>query len=180
MKIEKNRFVSLSYKLEVDGQIPDQSRPGQPLEFPFGAGYLLPAFEAHIEGLSAGDKFEFTLTPEQGYGEVIREAIVELAKETFMINGQIEEGLLTPGNQIPMSDSQGNRLLGTVVEVGEVVKMDFNHPMAGKTLHFTGEIVDVGETRPEDPRPPGGCSCGCEGGCDEHDHKGGCDCGGCH
>lgn len=178
MKIAEKTFVSLNYKLEVDGKIADQSRPGSPLEFPFGEGYLLPKFEENIAGLEPGDKFSFTLTPAEGYGEIVKEAVVELPKDVFMINGTIEDGLLTIGNQIPMSDANGNRLLGTVVAVGDTVTMDFNHPMAGKTLNFSGEIVGVREVRPEDLHPAGGCSgCGCDEDCGGHDHDCGC---GCH
>jgi len=180
MKIAEKTFVSLDYKLEVDGRIADRAQPGHPLEFPFGAGYLLPKFEENIAGLEPGDKFSFTLSPAEGYGEVMKEAIIELSKDGFMVNGTVEDGLLTVGNQIPMSDANGNRLLGTVVAVGDTVTMDFNHPMAGKTLNFTGEIVGVREVKPEDLQPAGGCgSCGCDcgDGCDGHDHDCGC---GCH
>ena len=174
MKISENTFVALDYKLEVDGAIADQSQPGQPLKFAYGMGMLLPKFEEAIAGLSAGDEFKFTLTPEHGYGEIIKEAVVELPKATFEVDGAIEPGLLEVGNMIPMADQQGNRLMGRVVAVTEVVTMDFNHPMAGKTLNFSGKIVEVREITPDDLQGfagGGGCSCGCEDGgdcsCDE-------------
>ena len=56
MKVEMNKMVAVDYKLTVDGQIADQSRPGQPLEFIFGTGMLLPKFEAAIEGKEPGEK----------------------------------------------------------------------------------------------------------------------------
>lgn len=195
MKIAENTFVALDYKLEVDGAIADQSQPGQPLKFAYGMGMLLPKFEEAIAGLEPGDTFKFTLSPADGYGEVIKEAVVELPKDVFMINGEVENGLLEVGNTIPMADQQGNRLLGRVVAVGEVVTMDFNHPMAGKTLNFSGKIDNVRELTPEDLQGfagggSQGCSCGCEdggdcscdGGCasdkaDGGNEKGGCSCG---
>ena len=88
------------------------------------------------------------------------------------------EDILFEGSQVPMSDAQGNRMMGIVKEVGEsTVKMDFNHPMAGKTLNFDVEVVSVRDVTPEDLQ--GGCSCGdcgddCGGGCDHE--KGHCDC----
>lgn len=176
MRIGENTFVSLDYKLVVDGQIADQSQPGQPLKFAYGMGMLLPKFEEAIAGLQSGDQFAFTLKPEDGYGEVIQEAIVELPKDVFTVNGEIEEGLLNVGNQIPMSDNQGNRLLGKVVAVGETVKMDFNHPMAGSTLNFTGQIVDVKELTPEDLQQFTG-DCGCESDCDCGEGSDTCACG---
>ncbi|MDR2894706.1 MAG: FKBP-type peptidyl-prolyl cis-trans isomerase [Alistipes sp.] len=189
MKIGENTFVALDYKLEVDGAIADQSQPGQPLRFAYGMGMLLPKFEEAVAGLEPGAEFAFTLTPTEGYGETIKEAVVELPVNVFEVNGEVEPGLLEVGNMIPMSDQQGNRLMGRVVSVAEVVVMDFNHPMAGKTLNFTGKIVDVREVTPEDLQGfagggGGGCSCGCDDGdcsgdCSEGGGKkdGGCSCG---
>ena len=117
MKVAQNKFVSVDYKLTVDGQIADQSSEGHPLEFIFGTGMLLPKFEAAILGKEVGDKVSFTLEPKDGYGELIEEAIVDLPKNIFMIDGKLAEELLFVGNQIPMSDNQGNRMLGTVREV---------------------------------------------------------------
>lgn len=178
MKAEQNKMVGVDYKLTVDGQIADQSRPGQPLEFIFGTGMLLPKFEAAIEGKEPGDKVSFTLEPKDGYGELIPEAVVDLPKEIFMVDGKVAEDILFVGSQVPMSDAQGNRMMGIVKEVGDqTVKMDFNHPMAGKTLNFEVEVVSVRDVTPEDLQG-GGCGCGCgdEGcGCD-----GDCDGGHCH
>ena len=176
MKIGEKTFVSLVYELKVDGQVVDSTTKDNPLKFPFGAGYLLPKFEEHIKGLGAGDKFEFTLSPADGYGETVAEAVVELPVTVFMVDGKVEDGLLTIGNQIPMSTADGQRLIGVVREVsGDTVKMDFNHPMAGKTLNFSGEILEVRESTEEDyfhGMEAGGCE-GCEG----DDSSCGC---GCH
>ena len=111
---------------------------------------------------------------------------MDLPKTIFVIDGKLAEDMLTVGNQIPMSDAQGNRMMGVVKEVGDdTVKMDFNHPMAGKTLHFDVEVVEVRDVTPEDLASHGGCHChDCEGdcgggcgdegcGCDDH-HDCGC------
>lgn len=178
MKVEQNKFVAVDYKLTVDGQIADQSHPEHPLEFIFGTGMLLPKFEEAILGKEVGDEVAFTLEPKDGYGEVIAEAIVDLPKNIFMIDGKIAEEMLFIGNQVPMSDNQGNRMLGTIREVGEeTVKMDFNHPMAGKTLNFSGEIVEIREATEADYPHAHGCgSCNCGDGCDCGE---GCESGGC-
>ena len=173
MIVEQNKMVSVDYTLTVDGQIADQSRPGQPLEFIFGTGMLLPKFEEAILGKEVGEKVAFTLEPKDGYGELVAEAIVDLPKEIFMVDGKLAEDILFVGSQVPMADAQGNRMMGIIKEVGETtVMMDFNHPMAGKTLNFEVEVVAVREVTPEDLK--GGCSCGeCSGGecsdgcCDE-------------
>ncbi len=164
MKIGNEKFVTLSYTLTVNGEIADMATAENPLGFVFGAGMLLPAFEKHIDGLKAGDKFKFTLTPEEGYGVSDPRMIVELPKDTFKVDGTVEEGLLTIGNEIPMMTADGMRLLGRVTAVGDdSVTMDFNHPMANRTLDFSGEIVGVRESTDEDLPGfgTGGCSCGC-------------------
>lgn len=168
MKIGNEKFVTLSYVLTVNGEVADMAVAENPLGFVFGIGMLLPAFEKNIEGLGAGDKFEFTLAPEDGYGVSDPRMVVELPKATFMVDGAIEEGLLTEGNEIPMMTADGMRLLGRIVAIGEEnVTMDFNHPMVGQTLNFAGEIVGVREAT-DDDYPSGGCSCGCDSeGCED-------------
>lgn len=177
MKVEAQKFVQLTYELIVDGQLADQATKERPLGFVFGAGFLLPKFEANIEGKEVGDKFAFTLTPEEGYGVSNPDMVIDVPTAAFMINGKVENGLLVVGNQIPMMTADGMHVVGVVTEVGEEsVKMDFNHPMAGKTLNFSGEIVEVREATEADyPHAHGGCNCGdCNcGDCGD----GGCDCG---
>ena len=184
MKISENKFVSLAYTLTVDGQVADQATAERPLEFVYGVGMLLPKFEEFIAGKEAGEKFEFVLTPAEGYGEINPQAVVNLPKDVFMVDGAIPDDMLMVGNVLPMADQNGNRLMGTVKAVNENdVTMDFNHPMAGKTLNFTGDILGVREANPEDMMPAGGCSCGsgscgCEGGdCGDGGCGDGC---GCH
>jgi FKBP-type peptidyl-prolyl cis-trans isomerase SlyD len=169
MKIGNEKFVTLSYTLTVNGEIADMATAENPLGFVFGIGMLLPAFEKHIDGLKAGDKFEFALAPEDGYGVSDPRMIVELPKATFMIDGAVEEGMLTVGNEIPMMTADGIRLLGRVTALGEEnVTMNFNHPLVDQTLNFAGEVVGVREAA-DDDYPGGGCDCGCgsDGGCED-------------
>lgn len=192
MKIAQNTVVEFSYELEVDGQIVDRTTTERPLDYIHGTGSLLPKLEAHIEGMEPGAKFDVTLSPADGYGEVDPSRIIDLPKSAFEVNGEIREDLLVAGNTIPMMNSMGGVIPGVVLEVTEdSVKMDLNHQMAGKTLHFTGEIVSVREATEKElteglhgeyVHSCGGCSgChghegGCEGGCGGND-----DCGcGCH
>ena len=186
MKISANSVVEFCYDLEVEGQIVDKTTKEKPLDYIHGTGGLLPKLEAHIEGMEPGDKFDVTLSPAEGYGDVNPDMIIDLPKSAFEVNGEVREDLLVPGNTIPMLNSMGGVIPGVVLEVTEdSVKMDLNHQMAGKTLHFTGEILTVREaTEKELTEGLHGefvHSCGC-GGC-RHGHEGGCsgDCGGgCH
>lgn len=179
MKIEQNKVVEFCYELEVDGQIVDQTTKERPLDYIHGTGGLLPKLEAHIEGMEPGATFDVTLSPAEGYGEVDPSRIIELPKAAFEVNGEIREDLLVPGTTIPMLNGMGAVIPGVVLEVSEEsVKMDMNHQMAGKTLHFKGEILTVRDaTEKELTEGLHGefvQSCGC-GGC--HGHDG--DCGGC-
>ena len=199
MKISKDKVVEFIYELEVDGNIVDHTTKERPLDYIHGTQGILPKLEAHIEGMEAGDKFTVTLAPEDAYGQVDPNKIIDLPKTAFEVNGQIREDLLVPGTRIPMMNSMGAVIPGVVLEVTEnTVKMDLNSEMAGKTLHFTGEIISVREATEKELAEGlhgafvhsngcgGGCHCnhggcgGCGGGCGEGgcgDDEGGC---GCH
>ena len=183
MKIEQNKVVEFCYELEVEGKVVDQTTKERPLDYIHGTGSLLPKLEAAIEGMEPGDRFDVTLSPADGYGEVDPSRILDLPKSAFEVNGEVREDLLVPGNTIPMLNGMGGVIPGVVLEVSEdSVKMDLNHQMAGKTLHFTGEVLTVREaTEKELTEGLHGeyvHSCGC-GGCHGGDCGSGCEGGSC-
>jgi FKBP-type peptidyl-prolyl cis-trans isomerase SlyD len=163
MKIENNKSIALAYVLKVDDEIIETVNKENPMKFIFGQGYLLPKFEEYIAGKEIGDTFAFELKAADAYGEIIEEAFVELEKKMFEIDGVIDENLLTLGNVIPMRDSDGNRLNGTVDKIdGDIVVLNFNHPLAGCDLSFSGEVVDVHDITPEEfASLHNSCGCGC-------------------
>jgi FKBP-type peptidyl-prolyl cis-trans isomerase SlyD len=74
-----------------------------------------------------------------------------LPKDVFKIDGELQEDMLVEGNIIPLQDQQGNPMQGVVLEIGgDTVKMDLNHQLAGKTLHFSGEVLEVREATKEE------------------------------
>ncbi len=151
MKIAKNTVPSVSYVLTVDGEVVDEAKKETPLSFIFGVGGMIPGFEKNLDGLETGDTYDFTLSPEEAYGDYNQSAVVDLPINTFSVDGKVQEELLVIGKVIPMQDQNGNPLNGTVIEIGEEsVKMDFNHILAGKNLHFAGEVVDVRVASPEE------------------------------
>jgi FKBP-type peptidyl-prolyl cis-trans isomerase SlyD len=173
MKIGINKVVEFTYELEVDGNIVDRTTAERPLDYIHGTGNLLPKLEEHIEGMEPGDKFDVTLAPVDAYGEIDPARVIDLPKSAFEVNGEVREDLLLPGNTIPMLNSAGAVIPGVVLEVTpETVKMDLNHQMAGKTLHFTGEVISVREATEKELT---------EGLHGEYVHRcGGCHGGGCH
>jgi len=154
MQITKNTVVSLSYILKRDdanGEIIEETRAGDPLVFLYGNGQMLPKFEEYLNALKAGDAFEFTLASDDAYGEMDQDAIIDLDKSIFEVEGKIDDEMLAIGNVIPMRDDQGNMLQGIVVSVSkDMVRMDFNHPMAGNVLHFAGKVIEVREASAEE------------------------------
>ena len=145
--IEKNKVVELTYELKEDVEdsvIIEKVTEEKPLSFIFGAGLMLPKFEQNIEGLKVGSSFDFKLKSEDAYGKKSPDMIMDLPLNLFEMDGKINFDLVKEGALIPMMDNAGNRLNGLVLNVGdESVKMDFNHPMSDKNLHFKGEIVNV-------------------------------------
>ena len=172
MKISTNKFVSVAYDLNVgeedERELMERATQERPLQFIFGTDSMLPAFEKELNGLSVGDTFQFTLTPENAYGEFNNENIVELPKNLFEVEGKFDNEYVKEGNTIPMMDSDGQRLMGSVHEVKEnVVLMDFNHPLAGETLYFSGKVLDVHEPTADEialinAEKHGGCGGGCD------------------
>jgi FKBP-type peptidyl-prolyl cis-trans isomerase SlyD len=154
MIISKEKVVSLVYQLRVDnkdGDIVETVEKEKPFVFLSGAGLMLPKFEENLNGLKAGDNFEFTLKCEDAYGLASEEAVMDLPKNLFEVEGNIEDGLLTEGNVIPMQNNEGQKFNGVIVEVkDEAVTMDFNHPLAGDDLFFTGSIIEVREATKEE------------------------------
>lgn len=146
MIVEKNKVISLSYELKVNGNTVETVGADSPLIFLFGTGNLLPMFEKNLDGLKINDDFDFDLSAEDAYGLLKDEAIVDVPLNAFEVDGEIDRDLLKEGNQIPMLDQSGNRLNGKIIKFDEeLVTMDFNHPLAGSDLHFNGTIVEIRE-----------------------------------
>jgi FKBP-type peptidyl-prolyl cis-trans isomerase SlyD len=144
MKIDKHTVASVTYTLEVDGELVEKTDQSNPLSFLVGVGMMIPGFEQQLLGKQAGDTYNITVPPQDGYGDTDPQAIVDLPKDVFKIDGELQEDMLVEGNIIPMQDQNGNPLQGVILEVGEsTVKLDFNHMLAGKTLQFSGEVLEV-------------------------------------
>jgi FKBP-type peptidyl-prolyl cis-trans isomerase SlyD len=185
MTIAKDKMVSVSYELKLDGKDGDvfeKAGKDSPLIFLYGSGMMLAAFESALLNKNANDNFEISIPAAEAYGEVNEEAIVDLPKHIFMVDGKIDEQLITPGNSVPMMSTSGQRMEGIVVSVDEnTVQMDFNHPLAGEDLYFTGEILEVRDATPEEMSSVYSMGCGCgssgcgDGGCESES----CGSGGC-
>jgi FKBP-type peptidyl-prolyl cis-trans isomerase SlyD len=148
--ITKNMIVSLHYILRengLEGEQIEDTFGGVPVTFTFGVGQMLPGFEAHLKGKSKGDKFDFLLAPGEAYGNTNHDSIVEIPLANFAdADGNIDKDTVAVGKQIRMKNQNGDPFSGLVKEFNDsTVKVDFNHPMAGLSLYFSGEIIDVKE-----------------------------------
>ena len=146
MKAKKDSVVALVYQLrtELNGPIMDEATAEAPFEFLFGHGNVLDKFENNLDGLIAGNQFHFVLTPEDGYGVFDPEALIKMSKADFQFEGEDASHLIEVGNMIPLQDQFGNPFQGRITAISdEEVTIDLNHPFAGKTLHFSGEVVAV-------------------------------------
>ena len=194
MKVQKNAVVSVSYTLregESAGEVIETCTSLTPLEFMYENGSMLPEFEKQLAEMEQGSSFDFSLSPQQAYGESNPEALVTVKKDIFVIDGVLREDLLVVGNILPMRNEAGNAMNGVIKEINndsnEVV-IDFNHPLAGKTLHFSGTVESVREATEDELanglKRAGGCGSGCgcaePGDCSEgdcNDDSCGSDCG---
>ncbi len=188
MDNKTNRLISLAYQLYdiTNGghTLVEQTADGNPFTFISGMGIAIDAFEKQMEGLATGDNFDFTLTPAEAYGEYEQSHVIDLDKEMFVIDGRFDAEHVRKGAVIPLQNEDGNRFNGVVADVtADKVKVDLNHPLAGRTLNFKGSVLEAHEATNEEIQEfvealHGNCEgegcghCGKEGGC--HDHECGC------
>ncbi|MCD4689014.1 MAG: peptidylprolyl isomerase [Desulfuromonadaceae bacterium] len=139
--IKNGDTITVNYtgKFE-DGNVFDTSEGKEPLKFTVGSGQLIKGFDDAVTGMVAGDKKTVTMTPADAYGELQDGMIIDIPKS------QIPEDMkLEIGQRLHLRDPQGQPVPAMVAEITEEsVKMDANHPMAGKTLIFDLEIVETG------------------------------------
>lgn len=187
-KVGPGKFVAYTYKVydEADGSLLFEAREDAPDVMVFGVSEdVIPGLIAALDGLGEGDKFEVILPPAAAFGEVLADNIVSLDKAIFERDGKLAEEV-TVGAELPMMTAEGYRIMGKVLGIDDKhVKMDFNHPFAGKTVRYEGKVMQVREATDAEKAPQhGGCGGGCCGGCgDDHGHDdhgcSGCG-GGCH
>ena len=137
--VEQGKKVKIHYTLRVDGEVVDSSDGLEPLEYVHGEDKILPeALQKGLEGLAIGEKRQITLQPEEGYGPVRSDAIMEVPLASLPAEGVAIGTVLTT----TMENNQVVR--ATVKELGaEAATLDFNHPLAGKILNFDVEIVAI-------------------------------------
>jgi FKBP-type peptidyl-prolyl cis-trans isomerase SlyD len=147
-------IVELKYELReggASGELLEMMDEHWPLKFYFGGGSMLPAFEAQLAGLSEGDAFSFTLNPDDAYGQVKPELFREIPLSTFEDDPMFQPDQMESGEILLLRDAGGREISGTVIEIlPESYLIDFNHALAGKDLHFSGNILYIRTPRAEE------------------------------
>ncbi|WP_448517938.1 FKBP-type peptidyl-prolyl cis-trans isomerase [Rhodoflexus sp.] len=149
MKIEYHTVATITYELRMSDASQEQVlveivTEEDPMIFLVGESGLPEKFEELMIGKQAGDSFEFSISPEEGYGDYDPEAKELFPLEAFKIDGEIDEEMLQIGAVLPLTNDEGDLLSARVEEVTDSgVLLDFNHPLAGKTMYFTGTVLHV-------------------------------------
>lgn len=137
-RIGEGMEVTLHFTVKLeDGEVVDSTRDKQPATFQLGDGNLPPGFEAPLKGMATGDTGAFEVTPEHAFGQHNPQNVQRLSRDAF-------EEAVEPGTVMSFADAAGGELPGVIASVDERhVEVDFNHPLAGRTLTFEVEILDV-------------------------------------
>jgi FKBP-type peptidyl-prolyl cis-trans isomerase SlyD len=139
MQIAHNTVAAFHYTLTDDnGQVVDSSEGREPLTYLHATGQIVPGLEKQMEGRSVGDKFNADVSPEEGYGVHHDELIQEVPRDSFQGVDDIQ-----PGMQFQGRGPQGEINVTVTKVEGNTVYIDGNHPLAGQTLHFAVEVIDV-------------------------------------
>ena len=137
--VANNLVVRLAYKLTVEGKVLDEAGEQDAIHFLQGHKNIIPGLERELNGMKIGESKTIVVSPEDGYGPVNEDEFDEVALEDFPEGIEPEVGM-----QMEMKDEDGAQLYGRVHEIGEdSVTMDFNHPLAGKELHFEVKVVGL-------------------------------------
>ena len=140
LNITPNTKVSLNFSITLEtGELVDSNFDRSPVSFVMGDGSLLPGFEARLLGLKPGDEASFTISPEDGFGEPQEANYQDMPRHTFSNEADLEIGMV-----FSFADAAGGELPGVVDSFDEnTVRVNFNHPLAGRTLRFEVKIDRV-------------------------------------
>ncbi|TAL57990.1 MAG: peptidylprolyl isomerase [Nanoarchaeota archaeon] len=142
MIAQEGATVSVEYTGKLsDGKVFDSSKGKAPLTFTIGKKQVIPGFENGVKGMTKGDTRTIEISPEDGYGEKQEHLVIQVPKVALASQGDLQTGM-----EFQTTAPNGQVLRGVVLEVqDDSVVLDFNHPLAGKTLFFDVRIVDVKE-----------------------------------
>ena len=139
---QKGDTVAVHYTGKLDdGEVFDSSRDRDPLEFEVGGGQVIPGFDQAVEGLEVGESREVRVEPEEGYGEPREDLVVDVDRDQFPAESEPEVG-----RQVQVQVAPGQNRVATITDIeDDAITLDLNHPLAGKSLTFDVELVEIKE-----------------------------------
>ena len=139
LKINDGQVVSMHYTLHVDGKVVDTSEGADPLQFIQSMGHIIPGLEHELYDMKVGDSKEVTVAAKEGYGEVDEQAFMEVPRSAFPPNVPLENG-----TELELRDQSGHPTYARIDTIkDDNIRLDMNHPLAGKELHFDVKIADL-------------------------------------
>jgi FKBP-type peptidyl-prolyl cis-trans isomerase SlyD len=141
LKVDDGQVVSMDYTLRVDGEVVDASEGQKPLEFLQGVGNIIPGLERELYGMQVGQSKQVIVAAADAYGELQEDAVISVPKSEFPEQIPVEVG-----TELQVRAQNGETLHGRITKVeDENVELNFNHPLAGKELHFDVTITALRE-----------------------------------
>lgn len=185
-----HKYIEATYKLytEADNglQLVEETQEGQPLRLYTGMGMTMDAYEKGIETFSEGEDYEFVVAKENAYGDYHDDMVIDIPRTEHFPNGEVDSSQVYAGATLPLQNEDGHRFLARVEKIDDTnVRVNLNHPLAGKDLTFRGHVIVSREVSDEEIEElkkklnhhhcgSGGC---CGGGCGDGDHCGDGSCG---
>ncbi len=147
MALAQSKVYTVLYTLkDSEGEIVDEATRENPFLFMSNADQVLPLFEKEVSGMLIGGKKNFTIDAKEGYGEYKEEAIQVVSRNEFPQDVELEEGM-----QMVANTPDGHQLPFVITDLNDdEVTIDFNHPLAGETLNFEVELIDVRDATQEE------------------------------
>ncbi len=139
LQVADDLVISMAYVLQVDNELVDMTEEGESLQFIQGYGSIIPGLEQAIAGMTVGEMRAITVSAKEAYGEYDYEQVDDIPMSEFPTEIPLE-----PGLEMEMEAVDGETLYGKIISVGKArVKVDFNHPLAGRELDFEITILDI-------------------------------------
>jgi FKBP-type peptidyl-prolyl cis-trans isomerase SlyD len=146
LKVRDGQVVSMEYTLKVDGRVAATSEGQEPMEYVHGAGNILPGLERELTGMGIGERKEVVVAAADGYGEVDERAFMDVPRDQLPKEARMEYGTV-----LQLKDRTGQWVNARITNVKDrTVRLDFNHPMAGKKLHFAVKVVAMRDATDEE------------------------------
>jgi FKBP-type peptidyl-prolyl cis-trans isomerase SlyD len=139
LKVQDGQVVSMQYALKVDGSVADSSEGREPLEYVHGAGNIIPGLERELSGMAVGENKEVVVAAADAYGEEDEQAFMDVPRDQFP-----KDIPMKVGTELQVQNQAGQPMYARIVQLEDTkVRLNFNHPLAGKELHFSVKVVGM-------------------------------------